>query len=178
MNDGEREEVTPLHFPMSHLSRAQVFTEWGALGLKQCASHANTNMTESLPAPAPYQSISLIIPSLRYSPPSVLQFSSLSSSRWPLTHFPSRYICSLKVRGHRGNQAISQPAAGAHSHEPSCSRLSDSLITRCKRTKPLCCTAVNRIRRPLVLLPSPLPLHAYFLVSAAVCVCVCVCRER
>lgn len=123
-----------------------------------------------------YQSIPLIPLSLYYNPPSVLQFYSLSSSHWPLTHFPSRYICSLKVRGHWGNQAISQPAAGAHAHthKCSCSGLSDSLITQCKRTEPLCCTAVNRIRRPLVLLPSPLPLYAYFSCKCcSMCVCVC-----
>lgn len=85
--------------------------------------------------------------------------------------------------GSKVAEAIKRPAGPRHQHTLThkCrgGRLSDSLISQCEKTKPLRCTAVNRIRRPLVLLPSPLPLYAYFSCKCCnMCVFTCVCSTE
>lgn len=168
----------PVHI-LSHLSFVDAASGWiGSAWFDAVDPRANTNMAESLSAliSRAYQSMSTYISLIILSPLrpnlSFLQFCSLSSSHWPHTRFPSRYICSLRVKGHWGNQT----STCTHTHKRSSSRLSDSLITQCKRAKPLRSSAVNRIRRPLVLLPSTLPLYAYFSCKCCgMCVCLCVC---
>lgn len=86
------------------------------------------------------------------------------------------YLLSL---GLKVTKAINWSPALLHElirkHKCSSSLLSDSLITRCKRTKPLCCAAVNQIRRLLVFLPSPLVHLCIFFAATWVYICVCLC---
>lgn len=70
-------------------------------------------------------------------------------------HFPSRYICSLGGQRSPRQSGVQPVAPRAHLHMNAAAegRLSDSLIKQCEQSKPLCCSAVNRIRETLVLLP-------------------------